>query len=168
VAALPANDVVFTSPVTFKPYPGKAITAAILRGVLRVFEDFTYIREIADPDGRDHAFVFTATVAGKQLQGCDFRHFDDDGKIDEFTVMVRPLSAARRSARPWAPSSSRSPERPPNSNHDDGLRRVVIGEGQRRTDRRRPPTLGLRTLLAERHNVPGGCATSFRIGSVPP
>ncbi|MEU0212966.1 nuclear transport factor 2 family protein [Streptomyces canus] len=95
VAALLADDVVFTSPVTFKPYPGKAITAAILRGVLRVLEDFTYIREIANPDGRDHAFVFTATVAGKQLQGCDFLHFDDDGKIDEFTVMVRPLSAAQ-------------------------------------------------------------------------
>ncbi|WP_060904972.1 nuclear transport factor 2 family protein [Streptomyces scabiei] len=95
VAALLADDVVFTSPVTFKPYPGKAITAAILRGVLRVFEDFTYIREIANPDGRDHAFVFTATVAGKKLQGCDFLHFDADGKIDEFTVMVRPLSAAQ-------------------------------------------------------------------------
>ncbi|QYX81819.1 nuclear transport factor 2 family protein [Streptomyces akebiae] len=95
VAALLADDVVFTSPVVFKPYSGKAITAAILRGVLRVFEDFTYIREIANSDGRDHAFVFTATVAGKQLQGCDFLHFDDDGKIDEFTVMVRPLSAAQ-------------------------------------------------------------------------
>lgn len=95
VAALLADDVVFTSPVAFKPYPGKAITAAILRGVLRVFEDFTYIREIANPDGRDHAFVFTATIAGKQIQGCDFLHFDDDGKIDEFTVMVRPLSAAQ-------------------------------------------------------------------------
>jgi ketosteroid isomerase-like protein len=95
VAALLADDVVFTSPVAFKPYPGKAITAAILRGVSRVFEDFTYIREIENPDGRDHAFVFTATVAGKKLQGCDFLHFDEDGKIDDFTVMVRPLSAAQ-------------------------------------------------------------------------
>ncbi|WP_210584103.1 nuclear transport factor 2 family protein [Streptomyces sp. GESEQ-35] len=94
VAALLADDVVFTSPVVFKPYTGKAITGAILRGVLRVFEDFTYVREIANPDGRDHALVFTATVGGKQLQGCDFLHFDEDGRIDEFTVMVRPLSAA--------------------------------------------------------------------------
>ncbi|MFF4213184.1 nuclear transport factor 2 family protein [Streptomyces sp. NPDC001796] len=95
VAALLAEDVVFTSPVAFKPYPGKAITAAILRGVSRVFEDFTYVREIANPDGRDHAFVFTATVGGRKLQGCDFLHFDESGKIDEFTVMVRPLSAAQ-------------------------------------------------------------------------
>ncbi|MGJ5833905.1 nuclear transport factor 2 family protein [Streptomyces ossamyceticus] len=95
VAALLADDVVFTSPVAFKPYPGKAVTAAILRAVSRVFEDFTYVREIANPDGRDHALVFTATVAGKQLQGCDFLHFDEHGRIDEFTVMVRPLSAAQ-------------------------------------------------------------------------
>lgn len=94
VADLLADDVVFTSPVAFKPYPGKAITAGILRGVLRVFEDFTYIREIGEPGGRDHAFVFTATVNGKQLTGCDFLHFDEDGKIDEFMVMVRPLSGA--------------------------------------------------------------------------
>ncbi|MDX3800596.1 nuclear transport factor 2 family protein [Streptomyces sp. AK04-3B] len=95
VADLLADDVIFTSPIAFKPYSGKAITAAFLRGVLRVFEDFTYIREIAGPDGRDHAFVFTATVAGKKLQGCDLLHFDENGKIDDFTVMVRPLSAAQ-------------------------------------------------------------------------
>ncbi|MFF0485257.1 nuclear transport factor 2 family protein [Streptomyces sp. NPDC004435] len=95
VEALLAEDVVFTSPVAFKPYAGKAMTAAILRGVLRVFEDFTYVREIANPDGRDHALVFTATVDGKRIQGCDFLHFDEDGLIDDFTVMVRPLTAAQ-------------------------------------------------------------------------
>jgi hypothetical protein len=93
--ALLAENVVFTSPVAFKPYEGKAITAAILRGVMRVFEDFSYVREIANPDGRDHALVFTATVNGKRIQGCDFLHFDEDGRIDDFTVMVRPLSAAQ-------------------------------------------------------------------------
>lgn len=94
VAALLAENVVFTSPVVFKPYAGKAITAAILNAVSEVFEDFAYIREIADPDGRDHALVFTATVNGRQLTGCDFLHFDEEGKIDDFMVMVRPLSAA--------------------------------------------------------------------------
>nr|WP_202460547.1 nuclear transport factor 2 family protein [Streptomyces sp. SID1328] len=95
IEALLAENVVFTSPVAFKPYAGKAITAAILRGVLRVFEDFRYVREIANPDGRDHAFVFTATVGGREIQGCDFLHFDEEGRIDDFTVMVRPLSAAQ-------------------------------------------------------------------------
>ncbi|MFF7382507.1 nuclear transport factor 2 family protein [Streptomyces griseoluteus] len=95
IEELLADDVVFTSPVAFKPYAGKPITAAILRGVLRVFEDFRYVKEIADPDGRDHAFVFTATVGGREIQGCDFLHFDEEGRIDDFTVMVRPLSAAQ-------------------------------------------------------------------------
>ncbi|ACU74076.1 conserved hypothetical protein [Catenulispora acidiphila DSM 44928] len=95
IEAMLAENVVFTSPVAFKPYPGKAITAAILRGVLRVFEDFRYVREIAGADGRDHALVFTATVNGKQVNGCDFLHVDDDGLIDDFMVMVRPLSGAQ-------------------------------------------------------------------------
>ncbi|MFG3044008.1 nuclear transport factor 2 family protein [Streptomyces sp. NPDC048241] len=95
IEALLAENVVFTSPVAFKPYAGKPITAAILRGVLRVFEDFQYVKEIANPDGRDHAFVFTATVDGREIQGCDFLHFDEEGRIDDFTVMVRPLSAAQ-------------------------------------------------------------------------
>lgn len=94
IAAMLAPDVVFTSPVAFKPYVGKPITAAILRGVLRVFEDFHYVREIHDGNGADHAFVFETTVAGRKVNGCDFLHVNDDGLIDDFTVMVRPLSGA--------------------------------------------------------------------------
>jgi len=102
IEAMLAENVVFTSPVAFKPYPGKAITAAILRGVLRVFEDFQYVREIAAPDGRDHALVFTATVNGKKVNGCDFLHCDEDGRIDDFMVMVRPLSGAQALAEAMA------------------------------------------------------------------
>lgn len=94
IEALLADDVVFVSPVAFKPYPGKPITAAILRGVMRVFEDFKYVREIADANGRDHALVFEATVAGKTITGCDFLHLNDAGLIDDLMVMVRPLSGA--------------------------------------------------------------------------
>ncbi|WP_372666301.1 nuclear transport factor 2 family protein [Amycolatopsis kentuckyensis] len=95
MAATLAENVVFRSPVAFKPYPGKAITAAILRGVLRVFEDFRYVRELGGGEGRDHALVFEARIGDARVEGCDFLHFDDDGLIDEFTVMVRPLSAAQ-------------------------------------------------------------------------
>ncbi|MFF9134493.1 nuclear transport factor 2 family protein [Streptomyces sp. NPDC014806] len=95
VEALLADDVVFTSPVVFKPYPGKAITAAILRGVAEVFEDFRYVRALDGADGRDHALVFAARVGDRELTGCDFIHVDDDGLIDELTVMVRPLSGAQ-------------------------------------------------------------------------
>lgn len=94
MAALLADDVVFTSPVAFKAYPGKPVTAAILRAVLRILEDFRYLREIADANGRDHALVFEATVSGKKVTGCDFLHVNDAGLIDDFMVMVRPLSAA--------------------------------------------------------------------------
>lgn len=97
IQAMLADDVVFTSPVAFKPYVGKPITAAILRGVLRLFEDFHYIREIAGANGRDHAFVFETAIAGApgvKVTGCDFLHFNDDGLIDDFMVMVRPLSGA--------------------------------------------------------------------------
>ncbi|MET7286638.1 nuclear transport factor 2 family protein [Streptomyces sp. NPDC005573] len=92
VEALLADDVVFTSPAVFKPYPGKPITAAILRAVFRVFEDFRYVREIGDADGADHALVFAARVGDRELTGCDFLHVGEDGLIDEFTVMIRPLS----------------------------------------------------------------------------
>jgi hypothetical protein len=95
VEALLAEDVVFTSPVVFKPYPGKAITAAILRGVVRVFEDFRYVREINDPDGREHALVFTARVGDREITGCDFLRVNEDGLIDDLMVMVRPLSGAQ-------------------------------------------------------------------------
>ncbi|MER5427646.1 nuclear transport factor 2 family protein [Streptomyces sp. NPDC002588] len=95
VEALLAEDVVFSSPVVFKPYPGKAITAAILRAVSQVFEDFRYERELAGGEGRDHALVFTARVGDRALTGCDFIHLDEEGLIDELTVMVRPLSGAQ-------------------------------------------------------------------------
>jgi hypothetical protein len=93
--ALFAEDAVFTSPVVFKPYEGKAITAEIVRGAARVFQGIHYVREIVSTDGRDHALMFKATVNGLQVHGCDFLHLDDDGLIDDLTVMVRPLSAAK-------------------------------------------------------------------------
>lgn len=92
-ADLLADDVVFTSPVAFKPYPGKAITAAILRGVSRVFTDFHYLREIND--GPNSALIFEAKVGDVAVNGCDFITVDDDGLISEFTVMVRPLKGAQ-------------------------------------------------------------------------
>ncbi|WP_443064820.1 hypothetical protein [Streptomyces sp. NBC_00576] len=39
-----AEDVVLRSPVAFKPYEGRPIVAAILRGVGRVFTDFHCVR----------------------------------------------------------------------------------------------------------------------------
>jgi len=91
--ALLREDVVFRSPVVFTPYEGRDALRLILGAVIEVFEDFRYIREIGADDARDHALVFEARVGDKQLQGCDFIHVDEDGAIDEFTVMVRPMQA---------------------------------------------------------------------------
>lgn len=93
VEDLLADDVVFHSPVAFQPYPGKAVTAAILREVIEVFEDFTYVRELHDDSGG--AYVFTAKVDGLELTGCDFLELDAQGRITDFMVMVRPLKAAQ-------------------------------------------------------------------------
>ncbi|KAB2358085.1 nuclear transport factor 2 family protein [Actinomadura montaniterrae] len=88
-----AEDVRFLSPVAFAPYDGRPVVSAILRAVTRVFADFRYVREISD--GRDHALVFKARVGDREVHGCDFLHHDDSGLIDEFCVMVRPLSGAK-------------------------------------------------------------------------
>jgi hypothetical protein len=92
--ALLADDVVFRSPVVFKPYRGREAVGALLAAVSRVFEDFSYIREIGASDGRDHALVFQTRVGERQVEGCDFLHMDEHGSIDELVVMVRPLSGA--------------------------------------------------------------------------
>jgi ketosteroid isomerase-like protein len=92
--ALLGEDIVFRSPVVFTPYRGREAVRPILHAVSQVFEDFSYVREIGSPDAADHALVFHARVGDRQLEGSDFIHVDDDGSIDELTVMVRPLSAA--------------------------------------------------------------------------
>ena len=92
--ALLAQDVVFRSPIVFKPYHGREAVAPLLLAVSRVFEDFRYEREIGAPDARDHALVFSARIGDRELDGCDFIHTDEHGLIDDFCVMVRPLSGA--------------------------------------------------------------------------
>ena len=89
-----AEDVEFRSPVVFAPYRGREAVAALIRAVARVFEDFHYLREIGEPEGRDHALVFSARVGDRQIEGCDFIQCNEDGSIAELVVMVRPLTGA--------------------------------------------------------------------------
>ena len=96
VDELLAEDVVFRSPVAFKPYPGKHITSAILHQVVEVFSDFRYVRELRD--GENEVLVFEAKVGDLSITGADFVVYDDAGKITDFMVMVRPLKAAQQ----WA------------------------------------------------------------------
>ncbi|MGA7703884.1 MAG: nuclear transport factor 2 family protein [Solirubrobacteraceae bacterium] len=92
--ALMADDVLFRSPVVYKPYEGRDTVALLLGAVAQVFEDFRYDREIGAPGASDHALVFRARVGDRELEGCDFLHTNGQGLIDEMCVMVRPLSGA--------------------------------------------------------------------------
>ncbi len=109
--ALFAADVVFRSPIAHKPYRGRDTVAIILRAVSRVFEDLTYVREIGAPGAADHALVFTARVGELDINGCDFLHVDEDGLIDEFTVMLRPLRAVTAFAEKMAVEFGKEMER---------------------------------------------------------
>jgi len=92
--ALLAPDVVFRSPIVHKPYHGPEAVRALLEGVLAIFQGFRYERVIGADDAADHALVFTTRVGDRDVEGCDFLHENADGLIDEFVVMVRPLTGA--------------------------------------------------------------------------
>lgn len=83
---------VFRSPMAHTPYPGANVVALILATVFDVFENFEYHRELATADGLNVVLEFSAAVSGKELKGIDMIRFNEEGKIVEFEVMVRPLS----------------------------------------------------------------------------
>jgi hypothetical protein len=95
VLELVSPDVVFNSPVMFGPYRGREPLGVVFRAVARVLEDVHFEREIGAEGARDHALLFKARIGDRELHGCDFLHVGQDGLIDELTVMIRPLSAAR-------------------------------------------------------------------------
>jgi SnoaL-like protein len=84
-------DVLFHSPVAFKPFAGRESVGALLKAVFETFEDFEYTDEL-ESDGV-HALIFRARVGDKRVQGMDLLRSGPDGLITEFTVMVRPASA---------------------------------------------------------------------------
>jgi hypothetical protein len=81
-------EVVFNSPVVFRPYHGREALGVILHSVMRVFEDFRYEREIGTDGAGDHALLFRARVGDRELQGCDLLHTGQDGLIDELTGLA--------------------------------------------------------------------------------
>jgi SnoaL-like protein len=85
-----AEDVVFRSPVVFKPYEGRAAVAMLLGAVVQVFEDFRYTDQVETGDAA--ALAFSARVGDRELDGIDFLHFDDQGRVQRMAVYVRPMS----------------------------------------------------------------------------
>jgi len=93
LAALLADDVVFHSPVVHTPQVGKAITTQYLAAAFRVFfnESFQYVREVAGP--RDAVLEFQVEIDGIAVNGVDMIRWNDEGRIVDFKVLVRPLKA---------------------------------------------------------------------------
>lgn len=90
VSELFSEDVVFRSPVVFKPYEGREALGMLLGAVVQVFEDFRYSEQVEAGDTA--VLMFEARAGDRELQGVDILKFGEDGKIRELTVMVRPMS----------------------------------------------------------------------------
>jgi hypothetical protein len=95
-----ADDVTFRSPAVHKPYHGKEQVAGILRLVADVFENFRYTAEWRD--GATAILFFEANVGDRELQGVDILEENEEGLIERFTVMIRPLSGLQAVAAAMA------------------------------------------------------------------
>jgi hypothetical protein len=85
-----AEDVVFRSPVVFKPYEGREAVAMLLGAVVQVFEDFRYTDQVETGDAA--ALAFSARVGDRELDGIDFLQFDSEGRVRQMAVYIRPMS----------------------------------------------------------------------------
>ena len=88
-----SDDCIFYSPIVHTPQEGKAITIMYLTAAMDVLggESFRYVREVSD----DHQAVleFVGEREGISINGVDMFTWNEQGKIDSFKVMVRPLKA---------------------------------------------------------------------------
>ena len=93
LAEILADDVCFHSPVVHTPQRGKKITQLYLTAALHVFlsGDFKYVREV---ENRTNSFLeFEVEIDGILINGMDMISWNEEGKIIDFKVMLRPLQA---------------------------------------------------------------------------
>src|SRR2546423_9886061 len=76
-----AEDVVFRSPVVFKPYQGRDALRVLLGAVVEVFEDFRYTDQVETGDSA--VLVFEARVGDREVNGVDVLRFGPDGRAVE-------------------------------------------------------------------------------------
>ena len=91
-----AKDVVFFSPIVFKPQKGKAITKAYLTAAYKTFDgtDFHYVKELVEE--QQAILEFNTEIDGVLIDGVDIISWNEQGKITEFKVMVRPFRAIEK------------------------------------------------------------------------
>ena len=93
LAALLADEVVFESPVVHTPQRGKPVTTAYLLAAADVLgnDSFRYLNEwYADNSA---ILEFACEIEGVAINGIDMIHWNADGLVTNFKVMVRPLKA---------------------------------------------------------------------------
>lgn len=91
--ALLADDAVFHSPALHKPQQGKALVKAYLSAAIQVLGpgSFRYVRELAGE--RDAVLEFETELDGLVVNGVDLIRWNDEGRITDFKVMIRPYKA---------------------------------------------------------------------------
>lgn len=85
------EDVVLHSPVLFRGFEGREAVGMVLAHVAGVLEGLTYTDE-ALGDGTV-VLRFKAMVGDKQLEGVDYLTLDEQGRVADLTVFMRPMSA---------------------------------------------------------------------------
>ena len=95
LADLLADDVVFRSPAVHTPQEGKELTTAYLSAAVVVLgPTLVYQRQwYAD---RNAVLEFEAVLDGLTVHGIDMMQWNDEGKLVEFTVMVRPFKGLEK------------------------------------------------------------------------
>ncbi|MFT7127067.1 MAG: hypothetical protein ACI9HX_000744 [Pseudoalteromonas tetraodonis] len=91
--AILADNASFVSPLLNTPQVGKKLAAMYLMGASHVLGNgsFTYVRELFGE--RDAMLEFECVLDGLTVNGVDIIKWNDDGKIVEFKVMLRPFKA---------------------------------------------------------------------------
>jgi hypothetical protein len=110
------EDVVFRSPVVFKPYRGRDQVLAVLSAAERVLaggSQFRYVHQLEDPQECVAMLEFETEVDGKRVEGIDKLSFDKDGLITELKVLLRPASAIAAVASRMAVEFERDGLQPP-------------------------------------------------------
>ena len=91
-----ADDAIFSSPVVFTPMEGKEITMMYLSAAGQSFnmEKFKYTKEIHD--GMNSVLEFETYIDDISVNGVDIIEWNEEGKIVNFKVMIRPFKAVQK------------------------------------------------------------------------
>jgi len=90
-----ADDVVFRSPAVHGSQEGKALTTAYLSAAVVVLGPTLVYRRQWYAE-RNAVLEFEAQLDGLTVHGVDMMEWNADGKLVEFTVMVRPFKGLEK------------------------------------------------------------------------